>query len=409
VKRKSVALFGSIVLLVSILAAGAFATTLPPIHSEGEIKAKWEASKPTATGSIFDITPVTVGPDYSVGKVNQSYLNDALKHLNFARYLAGLNDDVTLGADDINYAQHGAVLLAAVDELTHHPSKPTDMSQEFYEIGDIGVGGSLSGAHSHVQLDGDIFNYLHDRGDLTKTLGHRRHQLQPELLTAGFGVAKIPMKELYYNVTYNSVDGDFHLITYPQAATWPTAGVFPNGWMPAGIIWSVSLSYQDYVVPLVDITITVKRLSDNHTWVLSQTNPGNFDGLGDFFEILQDTEITPDAYVGAVPIMFRPGGIDAYRGEYQVTITGLKLQEGQTPDTLTYTVNFFDLASPYYTAPSDSVPDPGEPVNPPVPPTPPTTPGTGSDGGGGGGCSAGGLSLFGLLAGAVLVVKKNRV
>jgi len=81
----------------------------------------------------YDVQPSSSYP-YVAGKVKDQYLQEALDGLNFIRYLVGLPDDIYLDQTYIDYTQHGAVLLAAIDELTHGPYKPDDMSNEFYDI-----------------------------------------------------------------------------------------------------------------------------------------------------------------------------------------------------------------------------------------------------------------------------------
>lgn len=67
----------------------------------------------------YEIEPSSSFP-YAAGKVKDEYLQEALDALNFIRYLAGLPDDICLDETYIDYTQHGAVLLAALGELTHY-------------------------------------------------------------------------------------------------------------------------------------------------------------------------------------------------------------------------------------------------------------------------------------------------
>jgi hypothetical protein len=409
-------------LVVSVFATVGGAAVLPDVHTEAEIKAKWELYQPTATGDIFEIMPVTVGPDYLAGKVNQAYLDDALKHLNFVRFVAGVKDDVVLNAEQINFAQHGAVLSVADGGVGgHFPAKPADMEQAFYDLGYKGTSGSNLG-YSDTLPDEHVFGCMGEF-DSGGKLGHRLGFLRPNLKTTGFGLAKDSVGNYVstgYGLGLDWADTD----SAPAVIAWPTSGDFPNGWMPLLTIWGVFLASDSYQEPVAnDITVTIQRPSDGKTWTLSQANPGDFYVNDDFFGV----ELGSDYHT----VKFRPGYANTHRGEYQVQITGLKTIDG-APASLEYTVNFFDLDSPYHKEtpagppsvdpepePDPDLPDPDLPdpdfPNPdlpkpdPDPVTPPATPtNPSSDGGGGGGCNASSFGWLGFLASSILVLNRKK-
>ncbi|MBQ2468806.1 MAG: hypothetical protein II503_03885, partial [Clostridia bacterium] len=81
---------------------------------------------------VFEVKPSIKAP-YSAGKVKEQVLNDVTERLNMLRRLAGL-DPVVADPALCEQAQYGAVLMAA-SEYSHTPSRPADMSEEFYKKG----------------------------------------------------------------------------------------------------------------------------------------------------------------------------------------------------------------------------------------------------------------------------------
>ena len=128
-----VRLLSALVLFLISVAAPAFADSGVEARKQAIIS-RWESAKPTYTGAVFNVLPSVKAP-YSTGELTDGYVNDGLKLFNFMRYLADIPDDVTISRDLAVQAQHGAVLLCALNELTHTPSKPADMDRTFYDIG----------------------------------------------------------------------------------------------------------------------------------------------------------------------------------------------------------------------------------------------------------------------------------
>ncbi|MBN2847125.1 MAG: hypothetical protein JXP72_01605, partial [Coriobacteriia bacterium] len=101
-------------------------------RTESEIRAQWEALRPIYDGTPYAVTPSVVAP-YVAGVAATAFVNDGLRTLNFARYLAGLPADVPTNSPLPNQAQPGAGLLAA-SPLGHEREKPADMDQAFYDL-----------------------------------------------------------------------------------------------------------------------------------------------------------------------------------------------------------------------------------------------------------------------------------
>lgn len=125
---------------------------------------------------IFEVYPNAQEP-YSAGVLKESFLKSGLDSINFARELAG-EPSVELNGYYNEVAQYAAVLLAAKDSLTHYPSQPTDMDDDFYNIGAYGcshanlskLGSSTSYGSipekGYSGLNTSILGYLND-GNIT--------------------------------------------------------------------------------------------------------------------------------------------------------------------------------------------------------------------------------------------------
>ena len=96
-----------------------------------QIREKWHTV--TQASTLYAEEPSVSAP-YAPGRLSENLLESGITYLNYIRYVANL-PQVQLSAELNENAQYGAVLLAAVDELTHYPSKPADMDDFFYNQG----------------------------------------------------------------------------------------------------------------------------------------------------------------------------------------------------------------------------------------------------------------------------------
>ena len=160
--------------------------------SKTEIIAK--SKTVTSSQTIFLTEPSVVAP-YATGSLTEEFMQTGLTYLNYVRFVAGL-PEITLD-DAMNLdAQHGAVVLAAIDELTHYPSQPADMDDAFFQKGYAATSSSnISyrwGYNPLGNLKNSILGCMNDNssiGNLT-TVGHRRWLLNPTLGKVGFGYAE---------------------------------------------------------------------------------------------------------------------------------------------------------------------------------------------------------------------------
>ena len=225
------------------------------------IAAKW-ATVTTAT-SLYVEEPSVTAP-YKAGKLTDNLLESGLTYFNYIRFVAGL-PEVTLDETLTGDAQHGAVLLAALNQLSHTPPKPADMDSPFYKRGY----GATSSANISARwgyapltcLQHSIQGCLDDNGDNNlSTLGHRRWILNPTLGKVGFGYAESTSGWSFIVTPVfdrSGVGCDYDFIS------WPMAGNHPTNLFNTENPWSVTLNPKIYKTPSADtVKITITRKSD---------------------------------------------------------------------------------------------------------------------------------------------------
>ncbi|ANW98549.1 dockerin type 1 [Thermoclostridium stercorarium subsp. thermolacticum DSM 2910] len=277
----------------------------------------------------YDVEPSSKFP-YAAGRVKDKYLQEALNALNFVRYVAGLPDDVYIDETYTNYAQHGAVLLAALDTLTNSPQKPGDMPEKFYETAYKGPSSSNC-SYGYNNILSTIFGYMDDSDSSNiDRVGHRRWLLNPPLQKTGFGYCE------RYSDTYVFDWSRKNTIKYDFIA-WPAKNYMPVELMHRNIAWSVNLG-DEYDYPSInDVKVILERKNDGKTWVFSRN--GISGGDNGYFNVDNNNYGMPKC------IIFRPD-IDGYEANdiFDVTITGIS--KGGSPAEIRYTVQMFNLLQP---------------------------------------------------------------
>jgi hypothetical protein len=299
-----------------------------------EITAKWQQYKPKNATTIFSETPNTTNP-YSAGVLTSEFLDNGLNTFKFVRYLAGLSENIVY-TDELNdLAQHGAVILAGLGELTHKPSKPSDMDEVFYEK----AYKSTSTANIHwtsaksSTLENAIKNFCDDssEGNIDR-VGHRRWMLNPPLGKVGFGYATssagafIPI-QVFDKSNTEKTDVEYVL--------WPNKGYFPSSFFKTTQAWNVSLNSNRYNLSKCNPTVKLTSLSDGKEWVFSASDK---DKNGKYFNINTGNYGMPYC------IIFRPDGISSFdlNKKFKVEIEGL-VDNSDKKQRIEYEVEFFTL------------------------------------------------------------------
>jgi hypothetical protein len=301
--------------------------TVEEVQKMNTIKTMYANITKSFTGSYFITTPSITAP-YAIGEVKNEILQSGIDAINLMRYIAGIPYDVVADAEYTNLCQHGAVLLAAVDQLTHYPSKPADMDQDFF---DKGLKATSSSNIATAPLPyRSVLLYMDDSdpGNIDR-VGHRRWILNPSMKKSGFGV----VSDKRYSVMY-SKDKSRGNVDYDYIA-WPPAGVFPRELFDKNYAWSISVNTTKYGTPDINkVTVTLKHLNTGQIWTFSNTTPGSTERLHDYFNV------ETNGYGISNCIIFRPKMDNLFLYEpgdiFEVTVSGL------TQD-LTYKVKMFSV------------------------------------------------------------------
>ena len=313
------------------------ATAVQQHPGKEEIAAKW-ATVTDAT-SLYDQEPVVSAP-YEAGKLSDNFLESGITYLNYVRFVAGL-PAVALDDTLIEDAQHGAVLLAAVDTLTHTPGQPEDMDDEFYLRGYNATSSSnISARWGYAPLtciQGSIQGCMNDNGNNNLlTVGHRRWFLNPTLGKVGFGYAQ-SAEDWSYIVTpvfdRSGAGCDYDFIS------WPVSGNHPTNLFDIKNPWSVTLNPRKYRSPDADsVKITITRTADGKQWSFDSTTGQPSTHTSPYMIV------NKQGYGVSNCIIFHPGSVnvDSYTGVFQVNITGIYYSDG-TAAELNYEVDFFDV------------------------------------------------------------------
>lgn len=292
-------------------------------RSKEEIKAYIKAH-PTnisqrANPVSYEKGPQTTAP-YSAGKLSASTKQSALNTLNTIRYIAGLNDNVTINDSYEEKAQAAALVNYVNNDLSHYPTQPSGMSDALYELGREGASSSniAWASWSNVSLDWTLMHSWmadSDIGNMTR-VGHRRWILNPTMGQTGFGTVNGS------NGTYSTVyafDRSGNADHY--GVCWP-AQTMPLEYFGNQYPWSVSMGT---TVDKNAVTVTLTRQSDQKRWKFSTAQSD-----GAFY-------VNNSGYGQKGCIIFRPSNITYANGDiFTVTIDGLS-------GKVSYDVEFFSV------------------------------------------------------------------
>jgi putative cell wall-binding protein/uncharacterized protein YkwD len=309
-------------------------------RTEAQVQQRWAAAKPSYSGGPYAVTPSITSP-YSTGAVAPGFLADGLKMLNYARYLAGLPDDVVFSAGRNSEAQHGAVLLAASGTLSHTPAKPSDMSQAFYDVGLASTSTSNIGS-GYTSLSGFQTGCLSDStGSNLERVGHRRWILNPPLKVTGMGYAERRVTTYVFDKSRSET------VQY-SAIAWPSAGAFPVQMFCSYTPWSITLNPAQFDIDQTKAhAVTLRRVADEKTWTFSDRTTStsgqyfrtDFSGMG-----VRNVFIFRPA---PTAVQYRPGD------EFDVTLS-VYVKGQATPRSVSYRTRFVSMLERDGYEPDDS-------------------------------------------------------
>lgn len=317
-------------------------------RSADEIRQRWTELQLGYIGPPYADVPSISAP-YAAGTLRQGFLDDGLDAINYARYLAGLPDDVVPDPELNDLAQHGAVLVAA-SEFSHTPSQPLDMSDAFYQRGYQATSSSSLGC-GDSDLASFNFSCIDDSDSSNiQWLGHRRWLLFPALAKTGMGFAESRTDTYVFDWSRpEPIDYD--------AVLWPCAGYFPVEQFSPLNACSITLNSDRYVLGDSGQQVTLRRLGDGRTWTFTAADT---DKTGEYFTVDRQGFGVDNC------VIFRPDpdSVGAYRtGDvFEVTLSGgVYAADGVTPATVSVTTTFMSQET---VVPAATVTRPSAPASP---------------------------------------------
>ena len=303
-------------------------------HTEEEVQHQWEQGFITSDTQVY-------AKDYSLTPYREAGFTDKMKtglldYSNYMRWLGGLTQFASAEESVWTDAGKGAVLLTALNEMTHSPSQPEDMDDSYYQSGYNACSNSnlySTGISSPKQAIDLIVGWTDDTANVSNLqLGHRFTFLQRAGYQIAYGSAGYTLQtvEAYDNQsnttgTINGVDNNDY------AYTWPGAGAFPTDAISTDALWSVNLNSDLIDLSNQALTVTIEDIDSGEIYdVTDSLGSSAYYGINDYF-----------GYFYGECFYFSPPGISSYEGkEYKVTLSNLQLSNGQ-PAELVYTVSFF--------------------------------------------------------------------
>jgi len=182
----------------------------------------------------------SIAAPHKAGKLKAEYLADALRHHKAYRWLSELHTDVALDPALTECAQHGAVVMGAVNNLTHTPQQPADMDKAFFDKGYRGTSGSNIAGGRTLRMAVNMFMHDSDPSNIDR-VGHRVWMLNPRMGKTGFG-------QVSGYIAQWSTDASSPA-PKPDVVRYPSRGWFPTDYLADGVAWSVTIHADRWQVP----------------------------------------------------------------------------------------------------------------------------------------------------------------
>ena len=212
-------------------------------HTKDQIKNKYNELKIiNTTTDLYEIEPSIRSP-YLSGSLKEQVKIDTLNQIKYFRWIAGLENIITINNEYMESSQKGAVLLAAnalvsgnPNYLTHYPGQPSDMADDFFSVGyaatSAGFGTSANVSFGTLMAE-SVRDYIDDTTNLEPNVGHRLSILDSQAVSTSFGFAG---KHGVINIF-----SDYSVINEDNYYSWPSPGYFPIESIDPNAMWSVSI------------------------------------------------------------------------------------------------------------------------------------------------------------------------
>ncbi|QOV89115.1 hypothetical protein [Humisphaera borealis] len=249
----------------------------------------------------------------------QSY-GEALVRLRTYRYLCDIAWDVGYDDNYIDLCQHGAELMAMLNELTHTPKKTDGVSDEFYAKAKQGCGSSNIFTSSNIVASVDAYMDDSDRSNIDR-LGHRRWILNPRMANTGFGAGPGKFSAMYSFDSKRENTPDYDYVAFPPR------GYFPANMFRASQAWHISVNPKHHTVStgakMTIYAVDQKLKRSAEPLELNYQNV-NLDPFGISNAIIARPKTLP----------LRPGAM------FEVVVSGLT-PRGDQPKEISYFVAFY--------------------------------------------------------------------
>lgn len=171
--------------------------------SEAEVKSYWKNYQSQASNKadfyglslinpesedIYSANPSLDLNNLNVGTLSNAAQLDALHIANTARYASGIKE-LTIGKDQVKYAQAATMINRLNLQIDHFPALPNGMESNSAIYADGVNGAKNSNLSSQLNLLDSVVEYLKDDlgRDNQLEVGHRRWVLNPQSSSVGFG------------------------------------------------------------------------------------------------------------------------------------------------------------------------------------------------------------------------------
>lgn len=285
--------------------------------------------------NIYTQSASTTSP-YQSAILNTEVINDGVRELNIARYIAGVSSNIE-STDECNDMASKAALICAVNKsISHDPYKPQGMDDALYKDAHNACTGSNL-AYGYKNIADNILNgWLQDSGEQNlPSVGHRLWCLTPNLYRVGFGMAKNGSTNydamFYQTRKYAKYE---NIIT----VAWPAVNM-PVDEISAGSPFSFFIHSDDYKVQFGnEVSIYMVRKKDNRLfkYQIKGDKVTNSDGRAFVYNGLADCKAVIWCPEGYTNYSFSHGE------EYDVYIAGFYV-DGK-PYPIKYTIHFFDTS-----------------------------------------------------------------
>jgi antitoxin component YwqK of YwqJK toxin-antitoxin module len=257
---------------------------------------------------------------YKAGELSAPSLDEALKVVKLYRFLSGMPwQNVAIDPKLSAKAQHGAVVLHKLGNITHTPSKPADMDEAFFKIAYAGC--HESNLHMGLpSLPEAIDNLMDDSdGQNIGKVGHRQWILSPGLQRTGFGYAdRFTAMHVIDGARASSFD--YRFVAFPGEGYFPMALARPHS------AWSVHLNAAKFQPLASGATVTVKLTRLDEAFVATDEVP------------VKIVSVLPPESMKWSTIIFSPQWKTMDAGKYWVEVSGIKSMSG-TSTTIAYIVD----------------------------------------------------------------------